>query len=92
MGLFLFRFWPVLIPFVVYILWLEVVARKAKKEGRERPFFRDGPVYWLVFFSLGIALACFLWLGANIENHKGDYVPPHVVNGVMVPGTVEEHP
>ena len=92
MGLFLFRFWPVLIPFLVYVLWFRLVARKARKEGRDLPHFRDGPLYWLVFASLGMALVCFLWLGASIENHTGDYVPPHMDNGVMVPGTVESRP
>jgi hypothetical protein len=91
MGLFLFRFWPVLIPLLVYVLWLEIVGRKAVKAGQPRLLFREGPWYWLVLATLGTALLCFLWLGATIENKKGTYVPPHMENGVMVPGEIVEH-
>jgi hypothetical protein len=90
MGLFLFRFWPVLIPLLVYVLWFEIVGRKAVKAGQAKPLFREGPWYWLVISMLGTALACFVLLGASIENHQGKYTPPHMENGVMVPGIVEK--
>ena len=90
MGLFLFRFWPVLLPFLAYILWLKVVGRKAEKEGRAKPLFREGPWYWLVFATLGMAFVCFVWLGATMDGNKGSYVPPHMEDGVMVQGVVKE--
>lgn len=88
MGLFLFRFWPVLIPLLVYIIWLQVVGRKAVKEGRAKPLFREGPWYWVVIATLAMAMLCFVVLGISIDGSKGVYVPPHMENGVMVPGTV----
>lgn len=89
MGLFLFRFWPVIIPLVIYMIWFKRVERKAVREGKAKPLFREGPWYWLVIATLGVALLCFIFLGASIDNVKGSYVPPHMENGVMVPGKVE---
>ena len=89
MGLFLMRFWPVLIPFVVYIIWLRRVGSKATIDGKPVLRFRDGPWYWVVLSSLLIGIGCLLLLGSSEENQKGDYVPPHMKDGKMVPGSVE---
>lgn len=88
MALFLFRFWPVLIPLVVYYLWHMNARRKAKKSGAALPHFRDGPWYWAVLASLLIAVACFLFLGLTHAENSGNYVPPHMENGTLVPGRV----
>ncbi len=90
--LLLLRFWPVLIPVLVYWLWLRTVAAKARKEGKPAPLFRDGPWYWLVLASLGMAVLCFLFWGGSGEAVKGDYIPPHVENGKVIPGHVEPKP
>jgi hypothetical protein len=92
MGLFLFRFWPVLIPLLVYWLWLVIVGKRAVKAGKTPPRFVDGPWYWMVFSSLVIGIACFIWLGSDPESEKGVYEPPHLENGVIVPGQVRPVP
>ncbi len=89
MGLFLFRFWPVLIPLLVYLLWYWNTGRKAVKAGKEKPKFRDGPWFWIVLSSLAIGFGCFIFLGATIEGTKGNYEPPHMENGVLVPGKIK---
>ena len=81
-----------LIPLLVYLIWLNVTGRKAVKAGLPRPEFRDGPLYWILIATLMMALLCFLVLGVSIDGEKGSYIPPHVENGVMVPGKVEEKP
>lgn len=88
----LFRFWPVLIPLVVYMLWHRMVCRRAEKAGKERPDFRDGPWYWAVLSSLLIALLCFLILGMSQGEDRGTYVPPHMDHGKLVPAEVEHKP
>lgn len=88
MGLFILRFWPVLIPLVVYVLWIMRVRRRAAANGEPVPRFRDGPWYWAVLASLGVALLCFLWIGASQEAGRGSYVPPHMENGVLMPGKI----
>ena len=90
MALFLFRFWPVLAPFACYSIWLLVQRERARRAGMARPHFRDGPIYWLVIASLGIAALCFVFSWTQIESHKGDYVPPHMENGKLMPAKVIE--
>ena len=89
MGLFLLRFWPVFIPFVVYLLWFYRVGRKATIDGKPALRFRDGPWYWCVLASLLIGIVCMLLLGSSVEGGKGAYVPPHMKDGQMIPGQVQ---
>lgn len=90
LSLLLFRFWPVLVPLIVYWLWLKHVGRKATIAGQPVLKFRDGPWYWAVLASLLTAAACFVLLGVQATaGGKGEYVPPHMQNGELVPGHVE---
>lgn len=89
MGLFLLRFWPVLIPLLIYIVWMFSVRRRAKKMGEKPPHFRDGPLFWVVVSSLLIAVVMFVWIGLSHPQNRGDYVPPHMENGRIVPGAIE---
>ncbi len=71
----------------MYWLWLKKVGRKATIEGQPVLRFRDGPWYWAVLASLLTGVGCFIVLGsASIEGHKGEYTPPHIENGQLVPG------
>lgn len=88
MTLFLFRFWPALIPLLAYWLWMMNTRRKARKAGEPEPRFADGPWYWAVLASLVTGAFCLLYLGATTEGETGDYIPPHVEDGVLVPGRV----
>jgi len=92
MGLFLFRFWPVLVPLLIYWLWHLSVARRAVKAGLPAPHFREGPWYWAVLASLLTGIVCFLLLGASSEGMTGEYVPPHMENGTLVPGHERKAP
>jgi uncharacterized membrane protein len=92
MSLFLFRFWPVLLPFLIYILWFYTVGCKVTIDGKPVMRFRDGPWYWIVLSSLVIGIACMIYFGATTEGQKGDYVPPHMENGVLVPGHIGNAP
>jgi hypothetical protein len=86
--LILFRFWPAFLPLVIYLLWHRNAVRLAKKEGAQIPHFREGPIYWAVLASLVIAVFCFLVMAIGLTPQKGDYVPPVVKEGTMVPGHV----
>jgi hypothetical protein len=89
MGLVILRFWPVLIPLIVYWLWIRNVRRKALAAGKSAPLFREGPWYWAVLASLLTAALCFVLLGLSEKPVKGDYVPPHLENGKIIPGHTE---
>ena len=88
MALFLLRFWPALIPTLLYVVWLLVMRSRARKKGEREPHFRDGPVYWLVIISLAIAAVCFVATGISHDAQKGNYQPPHMENGVLIPSKV----
>lgn len=90
MALFLFRFYPVLLPLLLYLLWLYVVRKKARKKGEVPPRFRDGPIFWVLMASFAIAILCFLLLGFSIESdgNKGSYFPPHMEGEKLMPAKV----
>jgi hypothetical protein len=90
MGLFILRFWPALIPLIVYVTWLYVVRRKAEKAGTPKPQFRDGPWYSTVIASLLIAAACLVYWGITQDSEKGAYTPPQLKDGELVPGKIEK--
>jgi hypothetical protein len=91
LRLFLFRFWPVFIPLVIYWLWWHFIGRKATIDGKPLTRFRDGPWYWAVLTSLLIAVGCFIFLGKeSIQGGKGAYIPPHMENGTLVPAQVQK--
>lgn len=88
MSLFIFRFWPVLIPLLAYWLWLILVRRKAEKTGLPKPGFRDGPWYWAVLASLLTGVGCFIYVVTTVEGGRGTYVPPHLEGERLIPGQV----
>ena len=90
MSLFLFRFWPVLVPLIAYVVWMQFVRRKAEKAGEPLPHFRDGPLFWAVMASLGVGLCIFVSLGLSHHEDRGSYIPPHMQDGTIVPGRVKE--
>lgn len=89
MALFIFRFWPVFIPLFVYVLWMLLVRRKAKKAGAPLPHFREGPWFWALVASLLTAVVIFISLGLSHSSTKGEYIAPHMEDGKIVPGRVQ---
>jgi hypothetical protein len=89
MGLFLFRFWPVLIPLLIYWIWLRVVGQRATIAGKPVVRFADGPWYWAVLASLLVGAGIFILLGASEQANRGTYVPAHMENGTLVPPQVQ---
>lgn len=89
MGLFLFRFWPVFIPLIIYWIWHIRAKKRAAKDGKPIPHFRDGPWYWAVLASLLTAIGCFIYIATLAGHDKGTYVPPHVEDGKLIPGHVD---
>ncbi|MDX2074266.1 MAG: DUF6111 family protein [Alphaproteobacteria bacterium] len=89
MALFLLRFWPVLIPLLVYAVWMVAVRTKARKAGAPVPHFREGPWFWALVASLGVGVVLLLSFGLSHESVKGEYIPPHMENGRIVPGEVK---
>lgn len=84
------RFWPVLVPILLYVAWLWYARRKAAKAGAVSPGFFDGPWLWAVTASLLLCIGGFIMLGLTLEGQgEGKYVPAKLVGDTIVPGHVE---
>lgn len=79
---------PLLLPTIVYVLWVFLV-RGRRRQGDEEDFrwVREGPWFWLILCGvvlMGIGLGVTAWTtGAD---PAGTYVPPRLENGRVVPG------
>ena len=74
--LFLMRFWPALLPIILYTIWWFLICRNARKTGTKLPRFSDGPLYSVVVASLLLGVACFVYMGITAEGVRENYVPP----------------
>lgn len=86
---FFLYFWPVLIPVILYVLWV-LWARHKVEEGQNPLTWTEGP--WLVTLiaSFLIALVCFIPVIRHKAVYKGDsYEPAQYKDGTLVPGKVE---
>jgi heme/copper-type cytochrome/quinol oxidase subunit 3 len=73
-----------LLPFALYLLYLRMSANDEKATPRAHP--------WTTLFISGLVLVAasfIIWGVTEGAGEKGTYVPPHVVNGQVVPGRVD---
>jgi hypothetical protein len=73
------------LPFAIYGVYFLLSRRAAAQPAHATP--------WTTLFIAGLSLvaASFIYVGLTEgESTSGVYVPPHVVNGVVVPGHVEK--
>ncbi len=75
------------VPFAIWGLYVLLMFRTRRLRAPRTP--------WTILFIAGLLLvaASFVWVGLT-EGFPagGTYVAPHVVNGKVVPGTVESIP
>lgn len=75
----------ILLPFAVYSLYLFLM--------RWRPGYARTKTPWTLLFAIGLSLfaASFVfWRFSASQGTSGVYVPPHVENGKIVPGRVDD--
>ncbi|HIF08647.1 MAG TPA: hypothetical protein EYQ81_01540 [Sneathiellales bacterium] len=83
----LFHGIPLILPFLMYGLWVYTVRRKKDASGG---LWDDTPWTWLVAAGFGLMITSLIAVGLLAgDDPGGTYVPPHVVDGVIVPGQVE---
>jgi len=66
----LFKFWPILIPFILYFIWLRLARVKAK-DGK-KPKFGEGPFKWAVYSALGLMVLMLVYLFFFVGGYKDD--------------------
>ena len=83
---------PIVVPFLLYglyALWAKRKARAAGADGAEG-VWNDTPWTWL---GSAAVLLFIITLSATAlltgDSTEGTYVPPHVVDGKIVPGEVK---
>ena len=81
--LFLSILLPLLLPTVLYVLWASSLGR-AEFAGTAN--WRSLPWAWLVVAGVALAVVVLFTVVETGGRHDGTYVPPHLVNGVIVPG------
>lgn len=86
---YLIEFWPALLPLLMCLLWVWRKRARARADGFGVPPLHHGPWLWALLASAGIVVALLFWLGASTEGVKGEYVPPHMENGRLIPGHIE---
>lgn len=89
LRLMVLRFWPALLPILIYLAWLAYARRKAGKKGEPKPGFTDGPWIWAVAMTFAIIIGSFVLMGLQGEPRSGTYIPAHIENGELVPARVE---
>lgn len=73
-----------LLPFAAYALYLV-----ARKKPTFDPDHWSKPFVWLVVIGLAIVASSFVASGVFGERHQGGYIPAHIENGKLVPGTFQ---
>jgi len=74
-----------LVPFAIYGGYLLLVRARAIIPTHDTPWT------WLLVAGLSLVAASFFYVGfTEGESVQGHYVPPHVVNGKIIPGHVEQ--
>ena len=86
MRLVIIRLLLFFVPFAVYVAFRLVFPGKPKEAF--------APWTLLTIAGLLLVVGSFVWLGLTQgESTAGRYVPPHMVDGKIVPGHVEKtHP
>lgn len=83
---------PLLLPTLAYLAWMRHARRRATERGEDAATvnWRDAPWPWLVLMGLIVLLAAFALLADfKGEGLGGNYVPPRMEDGRVVPGHVE---
>jgi len=90
MRFFLTYVLPLLMPTVLYLLYLVISRRIMSGQGELAEALRRVPWLWLFGGGLvlvGVSLTIYS-LSTGGETHR-PYVPPHVEDGRVVPGRLE---
>ena len=75
---------PLLTPIVLYAIWANYDARR---KGQSMPGLEEGHWFWVILLGAALTVASLVWFGETVvERGAGEYIPPHVQDGKVVPG------
>lgn len=73
---------PLVLPFLLYGLYIWHVKRSGKDGPEATPWF------WLAAIGLALMIFSFVIYGAFFEDTLGDYAPARFEDGRIVPGRI----
>jgi hypothetical protein len=86
----LLQFWPITLPLLLYLLWMWLKRRRARRAGIDIPLWKDGPWHWALVAALLIAIGGFLILGLSASpNRDAVYHPTQFNDGQLIRETME---
>jgi quinol-cytochrome oxidoreductase complex cytochrome b subunit len=89
LKLILTKLWPILIPLLLYVMWLFYCKyiRKDKKVDIFAP-----PFGWVIASMAVIAVLMMAWISIEQQKSEESYVPTRVEGGKIVPSQTEKKP
>lgn len=90
LKLFFLKAWPALIPVAIYLIWLAIRRRKARRAGDTLPTLLSGPWITTLGVSLAVLAACLFYAGLSAEQNAGvSYQPKRFEDGKLIGETLE---
>ena len=87
--LFLTVVLPLITPTLLYLMWVKIKRHKAKAlaDGEPLPEWERLPWPWLIGIGCALTVTGLLFVGFPTDHNQDSiYVPPHMEDGVLVPG------
>ena len=83
LRIMLLRFWPVLLPIAIYMLWR--FSHRKRDITPEPEALRRAKFYVAIAMAV-LAMGMFLWMGLSAESNTDTpaYSPPRLENGTLI--------
>jgi len=80
---------PLLLPFIMYFLWMWVLRHRAGATGTEAPSINSTGLFWSLISGVILLIAGLMWLAlsSGFDVDAGRYQPSKYENGRIVAPT-----
>ena len=77
----------------MYLAWNAYVRYKAKKVGGELPSLEKGPIFWSLIAGMLLLIASLVTLAivTGEDADGGQYIPPRLEDGKIIPPRFEKN-
>lgn len=87
----LLRGWLILIPFILYVLWMIYRRRKALKYSEKLPGWSEGPLLWTCISACLLFVASLFWWGLSEKPNSGThYKPKQLIDGQLQEESIDQ--
>ena len=75
MSKLLLKFWPILVPFIIYFIWKVFFRKMRIKKGKPLPKWEGKFFTWAILSSFFIAVLLLATMVLFTEKNTGDFAP-----------------